>query len=105
MIAKTMRCTLFGVAVAALAPFPAAAESSNKAAASDDSATTRPMIVAQASRPAAGAPRLAVADAAAYPAYQRGVIAAAREGNEALRRYIWRTRMIYDFYYPDFANE
>ena len=31
--------------------------------------------------------------------------AAAAEGNEALRRYIWRTRMIYNFSFWDFAKE
>ena len=109
MTAKTMRCTLFGgalVALAGLASFPvAAADANGTAATSDDAAATSPMVVAQVSRrPAAIAPRLVVPDAAAYPAYQRGVRKAADEGSEALRRYIWRTRMIYNFYYPDFAS-
>ena len=38
-----------------------------------------------------------------FPAYQTGVRMAAAQGPEALRRYIWRTRMIYNFYYDDFA--
>ena len=38
-----------------------------------------------------------------FPAYQTGVRAAAAQGPEALRRYLWRTRMIYNFYYDDFA--
>jgi len=39
-----------------------------------------------------------------YPAYESGAVAAARQGPEALRRYLWRTRMIYNFYYPDFVQ-
>ena len=31
------------------------------------------------------------------------VRAAAAQGPEALRRYIWRTQGIYNFYYDDFA--
>jgi hypothetical protein len=31
------------------------------------------------------------------------VRAAAAQGPEALRRYIWRTRMIYNYYYWDYA--
>jgi hypothetical protein len=38
-----------------------------------------------------------------FPSYQTGVRAAAAQGPEALRRYLWRTRMIYNFYYDDFA--
>lgn len=40
----------------------------------------------------------------AYPALQAGVRKAAAEGPEALRRYIHRTRMIYAWYYSDFAQ-
>jgi hypothetical protein len=62
------------------------------------------IVVAQATAPGA----IVVQPAAAtggFPAYQRGVRQAAAEGNEALRRYILRTRMIYDFYYNDFARQ
>lgn len=38
-----------------------------------------------------------------YRPLEAGVRKAAMQGPEALRRYIWRTRMIYDYYYPDFA--
>ena len=38
-----------------------------------------------------------------FPSYQTGVRAAAAQGPEALRRYLWRTRMIYNFHYNDFA--
>ena len=34
--------------------------------------------------------------------HEAGVRAAARQGPDALRQYIWRTRMIYGFYYGDF---
>ena len=39
----------------------------------------------------------------AFPAHQRGVRNAAAEGPDALRRYVWRTRMIHNFSYEDFA--
>jgi hypothetical protein len=39
-----------------------------------------------------------------YPAMQRGVRQAAEQGPQALRRYIERTRMIYNYYYWDFAK-
>ena len=35
--------------------------------------------------------------------HEAGVRAAALQGPDALRQYIWRTRMIYGFYYGDFA--
>ena len=35
--------------------------------------------------------------------HEAGVRAAARQGPDALRQYVWRTRMIYGFYYGDFA--
>jgi hypothetical protein len=37
-----------------------------------------------------------------YPDYMKRAVAASEQGPEALRRYLWRTRMIYNFYYPDF---
>ena len=40
-----------------------------------------------------------------YPAIQAGVRRAAAEGPVALRRYCFRTRMIYNFYYWDFVKE
>ena len=40
----------------------------------------------------------------AFPPLEAGVRAAAQSGPEALRRYVWRTRMIHDFYYNDFAR-
>ena len=35
--------------------------------------------------------------------HEAGVRAAALQGPDALRQYIWRTRMVYNFYYGDFA--
>jgi hypothetical protein len=57
------------------------------------------LVVAQAMPTSSARP--VVADA--FPAYQAGVRAAAAESPEALRRYTWRTRMIYNFRYADFA--
>jgi hypothetical protein len=34
--------------------------------------------------------------------HEAGVRAAGRQGPDALRQYVWRTRMIYSFYYGDF---
>ena len=101
MSPNPMRCTLFGSAVVALALFT----SSSIVSAEDTNAgkDAAPVVVAQASAPAA----MPAPDEAfdRYPAYQRGVRRAAAEGPEALRRYIWRTRMIYNFYYYDFAAQ
>jgi hypothetical protein len=100
MSPNPIRCTLFaGVAVAlAVVTSPAvnAAESTAKA---PDAA---PIVIAQAASPAAAPGRQAVMSDA-FPPEQRGVRKAAAESNEALRRYVWRTRMIYNFYYNDFA--
>ncbi|HEX6138193.1 MAG TPA: hypothetical protein VF059_11060 [Casimicrobiaceae bacterium] len=101
MSSKPIRCTLVGGAVVALAVVasPAAfAAEPDRAAAADQT----PVVVAQAAAPATGAPAAAV-PAEAFPSYQRGVRQAAAEGTLALRRYLWRTRMIYNFYYNDFA--
>lgn len=40
-----------------------------------------------------------------YRPGEAGVRKAAMQGPEALRRYIWRTRMIYDYYFWDFAKQ
>jgi hypothetical protein len=90
-----------GVIVAVLAavvvPIAAAAER--------ETASTQPppVVVAQAG-PAALRPGGPVAVPQAFRPVERGVREAAAEGNEALRRYIWRTRMIYNYYYNDFAS-
>lgn len=38
-----------------------------------------------------------------YPPLQAGVRQAAAQGPDALRRYIWRTRRIFNYYYPDWV--
>ena len=98
MSSNPMRCTSISGAVVALAVIAApatwAAEPADAAA--QESA---PVVVAQAST---GVVESGTATEA-FPSYQRGVRKAAAEGNEALRRYVWRTRMIYNFHYNDFA--
>jgi hypothetical protein len=59
-----------------------------------------PIVVAQAA-PAPARP--AVQPAPDYPPLQAGVRRAAAEGPDALRQYIWRTRMIYAYYMPDWT--
>ena len=105
MNSRSMRFTLFGGTVIALVAFafPVVAATPERDAA-DASAHARPIVIAQvAPRSVTPGPPDVEPDAM-FPAYQRGVRDAAAQGNEALRRYIWRTRMIYDFYYPDFAS-
>ena len=101
MSPNTMRCNLFGGLVVALAVL--ASPAVNAAEPTDAKQDAAPIVVAQASQPASVSTRMAKPDA--FPAYQRGVRQAAAESNEALRRYIWRTRMIYNFYYDDFAPQ
>jgi hypothetical protein len=40
-----------------------------------------------------------------YPPSEAGVRRGAAQGPEALRRYIWRTRMIYNYYFWDFVKK
>jgi hypothetical protein len=49
------------------------------------------------------APLDSAGEGRAYPVHDARVRAAAAQGPEALRRYIWRTRMIYNYYYWDYA--
>ena len=62
---------------------------------------TAPIVVAQAIG-SSSAPT-AAAQVDYIPVNYRGVRAAALEGPDALRRYVFRTRMIYNYYYLDFA--
>ena len=106
MATNAMRCMLAAgafVTLGGLASFPAAGATPNGAPALSDDASA-PILLAQASTPQASGGG-AIAAGGAYPAYQRGVREAASQGPEALRRYIWRTRMIYDYYYPDFVQD
>jgi hypothetical protein len=90
-----------GCAVIALAALASSAACADVPA---DQKDASPVVVAQASTPGAHAPQAAL-PASAFPAHERGVRQAAVENNEALRRYTWRTRMIYNFYYNDFARK
>jgi hypothetical protein len=106
MISNPMTCALLAGAVitlAALASSPVVA-ALPAGAGTDEATDVRPVMIAQAARPGAALAPTAIAPNDAFPAYQRGVRAAAATSNEALRRYVWRTRMIYNFYYPDFAS-
>ena len=98
MIPNPMRCTLVGGAVVAFALITSPAMAAEATNAAPDAA---PIVVAQASAPAAA--RVATPYVGESPMHLRGVRQAATEGPEALRRYIWRTRMIYNFWYDDFA--
>ena len=95
------RTTVFAGAALALVLLAANPVSAAAPAAPGDASESAPIVVAQLSAAAQVAP--ATSPAAGYPASQRGVREAAAQGNEALRRYIWRTRMIYDYYFYDFA--
>ena len=99
MSSQPLHCTLAGCAAFAVAVLA----SSTVSAAEPDSRTASdtPRIMLAQAAPASSRAARPIDDA--YPAYQRGVRAAAAEGPEALRRYVWRTRMIYNFYYHDFA--
>ena len=101
MSRNPFRISLFGGALAALAIVAPAAAA---AGSNDASSQPAPVVVAQADAPAViqGSP---VVVASRFPAEQRGVRQAAAESNEALRRYVWRTRMIYNYYYNDFATK
>jgi len=103
MVTNFRRSLLLAGAMTALAgvmSVPAAAADTKGTAAPYEASA--PLVVAQASTPGMAGDRVVV-PARAYPEYQRGVREAASQGPEALRRYIWRTRMIYNFYYPDFV--
>jgi hypothetical protein len=100
MSPNSIRCTLVGGAAVTLAILMSAAASAAEAV--DAAPPPTPVILAQGAAPTAPSAN-AVAAEQVFPAYQRGVREAAKQGNEALRRYVWRTRMIHNFYYHDFA--
>ena len=99
---SSIRCTWAGCAVIALAALTSSAARADVAA--DQKGDASQVLVAQASTPGVRASKPAL-PADAFPAHERGVRQAATENNEALRRYTWRTRMIYNFYYNDFARK
>jgi hypothetical protein len=45
------------------------------------------------------------ASTTSFPPSEAGVRRAAAQGPEALRRYIWRTRMIYNYYFWSFVKQ
>ena len=83
-----------GVAAAALCATFALGASAAPAAESEKIVVAQAVVVA---------PTMVVVRT--YPDYMARAVAASAEGPEALRRYLWRTRMIYNFYYPDFIPQ
>ena len=63
-----------------------------------------PVQLAQSAPPQSKGTPLADESRAAFPPQQAGVRRAAAEGSTALRRYVTRTRMIYNYSYWDFAK-
>ena len=98
---KTTAVCCKGIGRATVALIALSAGIAFAAGTAPDTATTSTdaVIVAQATM--AAPPTRVIVEV--FPSYQAGVRAAAAQGPEALRRYIWRTRMIYNFYYDDFA--
>lgn len=91
-------CCALGAAIALAATIASAGASE-----ASRSTPSGPLVLAaDASAPSATA-RAAASDRR-YPPGEAGVRRAAAQGPEALRRYIWRTRMIYNYYYWDFAT-
>jgi hypothetical protein len=109
MKANDFRLKLWGCGIAAAAALYAGAASAGGPYRESVVVTTAPIVVTQPSivvnvagqRSATGGINEVVS---AEPRdYEAGVRAAARQGPDALRQYIWRTRKVYNFYYGDFA--
>ena len=94
MHAKTIARAAIALAALTVGVAFAAETPSSDASVVNDS----PVLLAQAPTATRAAPA-----SQAHPDYQAGVRAAAAKGPEALRQYTNRTRMIYNFYYWDFA--
>jgi hypothetical protein len=99
MKTTAVRCKGIGRVTVALIALSAGIAFAAGTASDTATTSTDAVIVAQAAMPAPPA-RVIVE---VFPSYQTGVRAAAAQGPEALRRYLWRTRMIYNFHYNDFA--
>jgi hypothetical protein len=69
-----------------------------------DEAAVEPVQVAQATTVAGQVASPAEPRAAATHGVRRGVLAAAEQGPDALRRYVDRTRMIYGYRFEDYAK-
>ena len=72
-------------------------------AAQPDGAAPPPTVLAQAGAPGSTAMQNLAVDPDLGAVNLRGVRKAARQGPDELRRYIFRTRMLYNFYYEDWA--
>ena len=96
MSPNLIRNTPFAGAAVALALVTSSAFATEATTTTD----AAPVVVAQVSAPVAPASILAGNE---DPVHLRGVRKSATESPEALRRYIWRTRMIYNHWYDSFA--
>ena len=86
-------------AALALAISPAASAAQTNVVVADSA----PIVLAQAPM-SAPATRVIVFDPALGAVNYRGVREAALQGPDELRRYIFRTRSIYNYYYEDWAT-
>jgi len=93
-------CCALGAALA-LAATTAFAERSASPASNPRSAVI--VAVADGTMTTAGGPGSTTLPS--HPSSETGVRRAAAQGPEELRRYIWRTRMIYNYAFSDFAKE
>jgi len=98
---KTTGVCCKGIARATVASIALSAGIAFAAGTAPDTATMNNDVVIVAQATMAAPPTRAIVEV--FPSYQAGVRTAAAQGPEALRRYIWRTRMIYNFHYDDFA--
>ena len=89
----TLAAALALGATAAIASTPAPQESGAE----------RPIVLAQAAPAPSAVP--AADPAAGHPPLEAGVRRAAAEGPDTLRRYVFRTRMIYNWYMPKFIPQ
>ncbi len=101
MSKNSICCTWVGCAVIAFVALTSSAARADTPA--DENKNAARVVVAQAPTPDAVHAREVASPAEAFPAHERGVRQAAALSNEALRRYVWRTRMIYNFYFNDFV--
>ena len=67
---------------------------------STETTEARPIVVAQAP-----VVRSTPTTVVVYPTIDTRVRAIAAEGPDALRRFLWRTRGIYNYYYGDFVPQ
>lgn len=87
-------------AIAAALLASGAALGAGSTAISTETADPRPIIVAQAPVVRSTPTTIVV-----YPTIDARVRAIAADGPDALRRFLWRTRGIYNYYYGDFVPQ